>query len=314
MEKQQQMSKIYFKKYLLSLTLISIFALSCATAPQKIDSSLVLTNGNISAEVSNLFEKTSLPHPRSLSEAIEFSQEGWLRKKGSERWQMQSKFDFDPSAKEAVKHSFAHLLMTSAVIPQQKHYDFVLIMGATAQTMRERFTFFLDMWKNKGIYAPKIIFLVGQRPIDPLIEGEKILNGGNPQAPMLKKLPPPLKWMPKDETEIAQLIVHQATLPQGLSKDMILFSDTPMQKSLSGSVVRPDTTDTVNYWLKNQTVSEGTILAVSSNPVCGYQHAALERALPSNFKLETVGPAAPSTEDFGLYFDSLARWLYQYRD
>lgn len=296
-----------------SIIFLALVCGNCTKVSPRISSSLIIDRGQISADMLNLFEKTKLAAPHSLEEAISETQAHWLRKPGTERWEMDRKFNFSAADQASVQASFTNLLMIQAVQPQKSEYAYVVILGATVKTMRARFAYFLEQWKNFGLRAPKVIFLVGQRPRAPEVESTDLLLGNYEH-----QLPLDTAWkapfvLPKTETEMAKLIVEQSDLPEELTKNMITFVDTPLQKTKSGALVRPNTTDTVDYWLASTKSPAGSILAVSSNPYSGYQHAALVRVFPPDFSVETVGPAANNPGDFELLFDSAARWLYQYR-
>lgn len=304
---------VFLSKYFVpAFAGLFLLGLGCATHAPRLSSSLIIQNGNISQEMSALFAVTGLEQPKDIAQAIEQTQANWLRRPGKERWEMERKFKFDGATKNRLASSFKNLLLTPEIIPQHEHYDYALILGATAKSMRTRFAYFIKLW-NRGVRVDSVIFLVGQREIAPIVETPELILGrykhdllilDSWQAPML---------LPRNETEVARLIVDQAILPPGLTTNMISFVDTPMQKRAMGQLERPNTTDTVELWLTQDIKARPTVLAISSNPIVGYQHAALVRALPSDFIVETVGSAASNPEDFELIFDSLARWLYQYR-
>jgi len=279
-----------------------------------INKSLVLnkTHDNISEELESLFKLTNLKKPSSLDEAITLTQEKWIRPRGKERWESGHYLNLNSKKNgEAFKIFKNSLLMTHDILPRENHYDCVLILGALAETMRSRFSYLVYLIKEGKIKTNRIVFLVGARPTYPDKEDKnKLLGNYSHNLPIRKD------WahsgeLPKTETEAARLIVEQVDLDVRLKK-IIDFVNTPMQQNKNGSLRRPVTADTINAWLQSKPQVK-SVLSISSNPYCGYQHAVLTKLLPKDWKLETIGRAPGREESIEIYFDSLARWLYQYR-
>ena len=112
--------------------------------------------------------------------------------------------------------------------------------------------------------------------------------------------------------EAAKLIVDQTSLPDENIRSQISFIDTPMQPTNNGKLRRPNTQDTILAWLKTEPQIK-TVLSLSSNPYCGYQHAVITQLLPKAWNIETIGKAPERNETIEIYFDTLARALYQFR-
>ena len=83
--------------------------------------------------------------------------------------------------------------------------------------------------------------------------------------------------------------------------------DSPKYRRVDGTLCRPDTAATVCDWRATDP-KPGTVLAISTQPFVGYQHAVLKSLLPPEFVLETIGP---ETEIYplALYLDNFAKWM-----
>ena len=55
----------------------------------------------------------------------------------------------------------------------------------------------------------------------------------------------------------------------------------------------------------------GSILAISDQPHCLYQHEVIKTYVPSTFNVETVGNGAAENTSVALILDALARAIYQ---
>ena len=307
------------KKILLSLLiLVASFFLFQKLSQKKeklIQNELLLNQEktNISSSVLKLFELTKLPKPSSLKEAIRLTQKKWIRPRGLERWESKNYLNLTKKEEQKAFQIFEHeLFMTKKIEPSQKEYDVAIVLGALAQTMRSRFSYLVKLLEEKKIKVKKIVFLVGARPIFPDRETPEILLGSYKHTLPLKETWSHEGPFPSTEAEAAKLIVSQTKLPDESFRENIVFVDTPMQLRKNGKLRRPNTQDTVLAWLKTKPEAQ-TILSLSSNPYCGYQHAVTTRLLPKTWNIETIGKAPGRNESIEIYFDSVARSLYQYR-
>ena len=215
---------------------------------------------------------------------LEQTQHQWLRKPGTERWDMR---EFAPEKRDAVLNWGKKNGIYAEWSPSRKEYDKALILGATAEWMQRRFDYLIDLWKQ-GVRFKEIVWLTGERPLIPGIDG--------------------LADRCANESEVARVFWKEANLPDGMRDVAVQFFDLPMD-----GAKRPTTADTVILWAK-ENPGPCSILVVSDQPFCGYQYAVLETYLPEQIDFELVGKecdqlshplAAPVT------LDSLARWIYQ---
>lgn len=230
---------------------------------------------------------------------LALTQKHWLRAANQERWQIKEK---SLDLKNQVWPLIEDLGMLKAKYPEQKHYEYALVLGATINTMQVRLDFLLQEWQ-KGLRFKQLVFLVGERQLDPIIE-----NIDN----LIKdyKIPKPVAVKIKTETDAARLLFQQLNPPAEWSNLAVLFVDTKGKTNQQGKWQRPNTEDTFRTWLTQFKPIPGTILAVSNNPNIAYQHSVLSKNIPPHFKLETVGAEAAKDTKFELILDNLARWYY----
>lgn len=251
-------------------------------------------------------------------------QKSLLRPAGLERWELGESPRFhstlDDEQKRDAAAAFQQLGMTDAVLPVHRRFDVALVMGATAPCMRRRFAFLLNLISSGRVEVGRIDVLAGRRTLTPAVETEDAILGSDASG---RDFPFRSEWMapeslPTTETGAAELIVDQADLPAGVDRRRIRIIDSLNREDpRTGSTRRPTTHDTLVDWMATVSSDSLRVLVVSSNPTCGYQHAVVESVLPRSMQVETVGPsvAAPGAGglDLDVMFDSLGRWLYQFR-
>lgn len=296
------------KKFIFALLLILLPAACCKTEkPQPTDrSEYIIQNDQLTAPLQELLKVTGIEHDDTLDSVVQATQKVWLRKPGTERWQMDNRWE---ELHDKVIPLFDQLGSLDAVQPSQKFYNYVLVLGATVNPVRARLAYALKLWQQ-GVRFDTLVFLVGARPLDPKKEPATELFARNNQFLPIRADWQESKQLPQTETEMARMVFDQAELPEDFKKSVkIVFVDTPMQEKLDGTHRWPNTTDTIVHWLSNAT-QPGSILAISNQPYVGYQHAALKMHVPKTFSIETVGPAASPKLHVGVMLDNIARWLY----
>lgn len=175
----------------------------------------------------------------------------------------------------------------SSWTPVCNRYDKALILGTTVPLMQKRLNYLKDLW-NQGIRFSEIVWLTGERPLDPQMDGhsEHYTN----------------------ETEAAKWIWKDSDLPQEMHQIPTVFISVPMKGNL-----RPNTEDTIIAWL-NTKPKPCTALFISDQPFNGYQFAVVKTSLPDAIPFDLAGPGVnpqshPSAAAITL--DTIARWMYQ---
>jgi hypothetical protein len=254
----------------------------------------------------NILQATNIKHDGTLFNIFTETQKWWLRPSGQERWENQTVFTFNHNN---VSQLFEDLALVHEIEPSNQHYNYVILLGATVESVRNRLAYLITLWNN-GVRFDSIIILTGQRPLDPTIESPELLLHNNSTT-----FPCKPNWqfngqLPRTETEMIKLVFDQADIPTELKNIPVYFIDTPMQLTENGALRRPNTLDTIKEWLKLYNPPTGSILAISNQPFVGYQDAVLRYYLPKSFVIETVGSDCLTNQNSTTMLDSLARWIY----
>jgi hypothetical protein len=229
-----------------------------------------------------LLELLEVPHNGTLTSIVEATQERWLRKSATERWQLSELY---PDKKEKALALLSQIECVDAVVPMESHYRYALILGGPLERAKIRIQHLVALWEQ-GIRFDEVVLLTGNRTIDPNFE----------------RIDPSIK----NETELMELLYKITPMPEAMRKVRVTVADAP--KHADGA--RPNTADTVYAWLKLKP-QLGSCLAVSCQPFAGYHDSVLKTYLPQEFLVETVAAAAPGKTLLAMYLDNLARWLYQ---
>ncbi len=269
------------------------------------------SKSNPSLALLDLLDATDIQHDGTLAGIIKATQRrqdkgGWLRTSGKERWEVKEVL-FEK--REQLMIIFDKLSVIQEIRPTRIYYDYAIIFGDTVHRIRSSLKYLVELWK-KGVRFGCIVVLVGQRPLDPGLESPKILLDKNNTM-----LPFKHDWqltgdLPTTETGAAKLIFAQSRLPAEWDNFSIIFIDTPMQPTLSGGLRRPNTQDSILYWLKVDP-KPGSILTISNQPLVHYRDTVFRCSISKAFSLESVGKAACLQERMTVLLDNMARWLYQ---
>lgn len=221
----------------------------------------------------------------SIENAVSETQKQWLQK-GKERWEFDRRFE---EMRPKLWPLFEKLGLLDEIEPEQTSYDYALVLGSLLGTMENRVGYLSTLHK-KGICFGQIVFLTGDRD---LLETEKA------------------ECRVSTETEMARWVYEKSDLPRDIP---VVFIHAE-KKQIEGKWVRPQTSDTVLEWMK-QEPKTGSCLAISNQPYVSYQDAVLRKLLcqkekgDSQFSLETVGKAPQNPPSIALLLDTIAKDLY----
>ncbi|MFK0569667.1 hypothetical protein [Endozoicomonas sp.] len=254
----------------------------------------------LSTTLDSLLSELNIPHAANLDSMINASQV-WRRKPGQERWEL-PELDIPAEKKSRVFELLEKLGLMASVVPTGKHYDSVLFLGATVPAMKHRLDNLIHLW-NEGVRFRRLIYLVGQRPLDPTTDHLKLL-AILPEDQHSKTLDP----YPFTETEAAMMLHQLAPMPAAMKALPIEFIDTP-RKWRNGYWHRPNTRDTLKHWKKNSP-SPGSTLVISGQPYGNYQKEVVRQELPEGFLVDLAAGSAGSATRLVIYLDALALWLH----
>jgi hypothetical protein len=260
----------------------AIFLLFCLCMTKCRALTLLNEEGQICKPFLELLKLCDIPTDGPLLATALLAKHAWIQE-GKERWEYEERFS---DKKEEATALLEQIGCFKAVYAKHKQYDYALVLGALMSRVEARLDFLWEQWQ-KGVRFSTLIFLTGERDITPALES----------------LPPGIE----SETEMMMHLYQHHPLKAAAPDLPLLVVHTPKQKR-GGTLMRPNTEDTVRAWLKMRP-QPGSCLAVSDQPFVGYQEAVLKVALPSTFRLEVIGPADPGKYPLILYLDNLAKWL-----
>ena len=216
---------------------------------------------------------------------IQETQKRWLRKPGLERWEVQ---ELSSDQKALVLDWAEKQGMFDSWKPLYKSYDKALILGATTSRMQMRLNYLIQLW-NQGIRFHEVVWLTGDRPLDPRVDG--------------------LTDRCTTESGASHILWEETDLPEEMGSVRVHFVEVPMKEGGK----RPNTEDTIVAWLRGEPKA-CTALFVSDQPFCGYQYGVIKGSLPGDVQFDVVGQGVSSRShpaSAAITLDSIARWIYQ---
>lgn len=259
---------------------------------------IVADNGHVAPDVLKLLELTGIDHDGTLPDIVEKTQVHWIRKPGTERWDIQ---DQPVPNADQIHQLLSKLGLNATIKPVAQSYEYALLLGALFSTMVIRMQHLVDLW-NKGVRFNRVVLLGGARPANQQ-------QGESKEAVerFAKKL---IDQAPQTETDLLKLAYEYTSMPEAMRAIPVQIIDVPMLPKGDGTMRRPTTGDTVEYWLKTDP-TPGRVLAISNQPYVNYQESVLRTLLPVEYPVDAVGAASSEDTKLGVLLDTLARILYQ---
>jgi hypothetical protein len=270
------------KKFFISLAFVSTL-FSCET----------IWNNGPTQLLKDIFRITDTSGVETLESAVKQSNFRWIRPKGFELWDVYSLFDNEQRAKltEIVKNSS----LAKAKLPTKKHYDAVVIFGATTPRVQDRIAFLMKL-QQQGITWNKVYLLGSTRNL-------KIGNDAD------KEMAKVLETKGAATTEMAMVNEIWQQIPKPDS-----FKEIPTVSIQSGQQpdgTRASTEDTLREMTKDfGDVKDKDFLFISNNPYIPYQDAVTKKVLGQyGMSIETVGEAMTASTTMENVLDTVARCL-----
>ena len=241
----------------------------------------------------DIFAITETAGVENLETAVKQSNFRWIRPKGFERWDVYSLFD--NSVRSALTKKIKRSAIAKEKMPLKKHYDAVVVYGATTSRVKGRIGFLIRLHKM-GITWDKIYLLGSTRDL-------KIGN--------------------ESDQEMAKVLEKKGIVPTEMTMMNDTWQQTPMPESLKAIAVvsiqsgersdgtRATTEDTLVDMIKDTNNVEGkNFLFISNNPYICYQDAVAKRVLEKyGVVIETIGEAMVFNETMENVVDTVARCL-----
>jgi hypothetical protein len=253
--------------------------------------------------LSNLLDELGIQHSGSIESLISASQQ-WRRKPGQERWEMHDT-PLSTWKQNAVMNYLKGLNLVEELMPSSLNYKYTLLLGATVPRMERRLNHLVRLW-NEGIRFQKIVFLVGQRPLNEGIDNiERLVARSVGQQAQQQNTD---HIRPMTETEGAKQLYASMDLPETMRQVPVEFIDSPRNWQLD-HWQRANTRDTLVSWMKDSPAA-GKTLVISDQPHAMYQLEVVKQELPEGFSPEVSAQEADPDTRIVLYLDALALWLY----
>lgn len=233
---------------------------------------------------------TGVTYDGTASDLVKKTQKAWLSQRGKEYWEL------DPiheDKREQLLPLFKNMWLVDEWINQKFTYDYILFQGAWVGYGLEERMETLKKLLGIPIHAQEIAILLGSNLLT-VVEKKLLTERGWKDIPATK----------------AALCLHFFK-EHGLPVDgMVLVDASPaQQKDVSWDCLA--TADAVKKWLtRRPSPQPGTLLAISHQPFCNFEHLALESLLPKGFIIRTVGKATAGDTRVAVYLDTIARTLY----
>lgn len=289
------------KKILLSLSLL-ISSLSVNSKP--IDSFFSIPEEkNALLELLKIVGMEQKNAEPTLSEINAFAQANLIRK--GERWEAQT--DRFERLKPQLFPLLTQLGFIDSAAPLYSEYEGAIVYGALLPRVRVRLQYLIDQWEN-GVRFNHIYFLGGERPLQKEIETEQALL--TEDLLKFKKDWKNPAQIPQTETEMMRLVWEQTEIPEEMKQVQVHFINAPMKiDPKNGQLIRPNTADTVIFWLKESPV-KGKYLGVTNSPYIVRQDLVTRTLAGNGYLFDTIGPAARPHEKMIILLDELARVIF----
>lgn len=241
----------------------------------------------------DIFKITETNGVENLDTAVKQSNFRWIRPKGLERWDVYSLFD--TPVRSALAKKIKHSAIAKEKMPLKKHYDAVIVYGATTSRVKGRIGFLIHLY-HKGITWDKIYLLGSTRDL-------KIGNEADQEmAKVLEK-----KGLAPTEMTMMNELWQETKMPEQLRA----ISVVSIQSGERSDGTRANTEDTLVDMAKDgNNVAGKSFLFISNNPYICYQDAVAKRTLDQyKVMVETVGEAMTPNETMENVLDTVARCL-----
>ena len=135
----------------------------------------VLIDENVSPTLKKILEVTNITHDGNLQSVVEATQKAWLRKAGTERWDVDDSFE---KLHDQLYPLFKELGILEEITPSKKVYDYGVVLGAMVTRIRDRLNLMLRAFES-GVRYKKLIIQVGDRERHPEKESKEVLFDRN---------------------------------------------------------------------------------------------------------------------------------------
>jgi len=229
-----------------------------------------------------------------LETAFQQSNFRWIRPKGLELWEPQYSL-LDDTQRLALTKTVSKSDLAKEKLPCKKHYDAIVVLGATTTRVKSRIEFFSRIHKL-GITCDKIYLLGSTRDLKIGTQADKEMA----------------KALEEKGAEATEMAMMKEFWQQ--NAELKLIEHIPVVAIQSGQRedgTRANTEDTLRDMVKDfGDAKDKNFLFISNNPYIPYQDAVAKKVLGSSgANIETVGQAMTSSTTMENVLDTVARCL-----
>lgn len=211
-----------------------------------------------------------------------------------------------------LRESLDKLGCIGAVPPKHSSYKTIVIIGGSFHEMLDRILFCWTLFERSHLTAHNFIILTSYRKLNPVTENQEELKKTYRKY---KHVLPFKSENPWDrpyttEAELANMLADRLNFPKKFSSQTIHIP-TPVHINQLASMGE------LTLCFVKQAQNLGKTLFVCSNPYLGYHEAVLRRVSLQTKKMlklasfEVVGIAADEHTPLNVYFDAIARWVFE---
>lgn len=208
-----------------------------------------------------------------------------------ERWELKEVEVSCP--KERIITHLSNCGFIAATFPTLRDYNRAAWPGALLVRARARLYDLIQAWEGKTRWQELVVF-GSKRALLPDKEGPEALCD-NKALPLIRRDWPAIIW-PRTELEMMRFLWDWSEMPREMRKVPVTFVDAPLKAPLEpgGQPVRPNTEDTILYWLETERPASGSMLVSCGAPYGMAIDEAFQMILvPRGDEIETFGHAAP---------------------
>ncbi len=278
--------------------LLLAFLFANATLSTSSTFTTITSDGQLKAPVKELLKILGENPNLSPIEAEKILEEKYGRKGTEERFTLKEK-GILKTKREQIKPIFAELGMIDAVYPSSNTFDYVIVLGATLESMRDRLRFLIKLIDNKKLTLTnktKFYIASGDRELfsheDPMSSALPFRSGWQPKGPT-----------PKTEGEGAHWVIDQMIPSQKIRERFKVLTAPKRFDEKEKKWVRPHTGNNISILLREvgNNIDGKKFLFISSNPYVYYQLSVIGREFMDNGlsarSIEVAGEkSSPSTK------------------
>lgn len=276
---------------------------------------------------SKILSELDIQHDSNDIKSITKCFQKFRRDSNQERWQIQE-LNLTENQRQTILNLITELNIIDDVHAPESFYQYALILGATAPTMKTRIEYFGKEWSN-GVRCNEIALLGANRKLSKdrdyntnILQGmlQYIVNNNLTSTENLVKVTSILTDQnaeyeqkfalaktitannPKltvfsaylseaaTEADAALAMLYIADIPKEIQRLPVCLVTAPDVKRADNLVFRANTAETIEYWLNNHDVQKTSIVAVSNQPYLIYQQQVLNNILKNQFnRADAIG-------------------------